>query len=68
MPAFVVTYWLHESRQRQQCGGFGNWPGAHNTIVHAVDMADAMSRCPAPSDDCYRVEIAPIHKDKGDDE
>jgi hypothetical protein len=62
MPKFIVTYWVEENHQRGACGGLGAWAGAHNVIVEAKTFAKALEEC-APAGDCYRMEIAPIHRD-----
>jgi hypothetical protein len=61
MSLFVITYWVEECQRRAACGGLGAWAGAHNVLVEADDFSEAVKHC-VPGPDCYRVEIAPVHK------
>jgi len=65
MKHFLITFWLEESRLRGACGGLGNWAGAHQMLVRAKNMREAFRKYAHPQDDCYKVEIVPIHYTRG---
>lgn len=65
MKTFLITFWLQESSMRERLGGLGQWPGAHQMVVKAKNMRAALNKYAHPADDCYKIEIVPIHYERG---